>query len=65
LHHLPQTRSGTSNPALVPLVIRWGPDTSSDMLRRCAWCDEVQDWASGPDNMALLLDVWRRLHERD
>jgi len=27
---------------------------STDMLRRCAWCDEVRDWASEPDNMALL-----------
>jgi hypothetical protein len=24
--------------ALAPLIIRWGPDTSSDMLRRCARC---------------------------
>jgi hypothetical protein len=24
--------------ALAPLVIRWGSDTSSDMLRRCACC---------------------------
>ena len=26
---------------------------------------EVRDWASEPDNMALILEVWRRLHERD
>ena len=24
--------------AIAPLIIRWGPDTSSDMLRRCARC---------------------------
>jgi hypothetical protein len=24
--------------ALAPLIIRWGPDASSDMLRRCARC---------------------------
>jgi hypothetical protein len=24
--------------ALAPLIIRWGADTSSDMLRRCARC---------------------------
>jgi hypothetical protein len=24
--------------AFAPLVIRWGADTSSDMLRRCARC---------------------------
>jgi hypothetical protein len=24
--------------ALAPLVIRWGPEASSDMLRRCARC---------------------------
>jgi hypothetical protein len=24
--------------ALAPLVIRWGPDTSSDILGRCARC---------------------------
>jgi hypothetical protein len=24
--------------AIAPLVIRWGPDTSSDKLRRCARC---------------------------
>ena len=27
--------------------------------------DEVRDWASEPSNLALLLEVWRRLHERD
>jgi hypothetical protein len=32
---------------------------SSDDLR------EVRDWASEPNNMALLVEVWRRLHERD
>jgi Domain of unknown function (DUF4160) len=26
---------------------------------------EVRDWASEPNIMALLLEVWRRLHERD
>jgi hypothetical protein len=26
---------------------------------------EVQDWASLPENMALLLEVWRMLHERE
>src|SRR5215831_17335546 len=26
--------------ALAPLVIRWGPDTSSDVLRRCARCQK-------------------------
>jgi hypothetical protein len=30
LHHAPM--------ALVPLIIRWGADTSSDRLRRCARC---------------------------
>src|SRR5882672_9482186 len=29
-HHAPM--------ALAPLIIRWGPDTSSDMLRQCARC---------------------------
>lgn len=29
-HHAPML--------LAPLVIRWGPDTSSDKLRRCARC---------------------------
>ena len=24
--------------ALAPLIIRWGPDASSDMLRQCARC---------------------------
>jgi hypothetical protein len=24
--------------ALAPLIIRWGPDTSSEMLRQCARC---------------------------
>jgi len=56
-HHAPM--------ALAPLVIRWGPDMSTDMLRRCTRHDEVRDWASEPDNMALLLEVWGRLHERD
>jgi hypothetical protein len=27
--------------------------------------DEVRDWASEPANLALLLEVWRRLHELD
>jgi hypothetical protein len=26
--------------AFVPLIIRWGPDTSSDLLRRSARCTE-------------------------
>jgi len=26
--------------------------------------DEVRDWASEPANLALLLEVWRRLDER-
>jgi hypothetical protein len=26
--------------ALAPLVIRWGPDTSGDVLRRCARCQK-------------------------
>jgi hypothetical protein len=30
LHHAPM--------ALVPLIIRWGAETSSDRLRRCARC---------------------------
>ena len=51
--------------ALAQWIIRWGPDSSSDMLRRCAWRDEVRDLASEPDKMALLPEVWRRLHERD
>jgi len=25
--------------SLAPLIIRWGPDASSDMLRRCARCN--------------------------
>jgi len=29
-HHAPM--------ALAPLIIRWGPDTSRDKLRRCARC---------------------------
>src|SRR5262245_6455512 len=29
-HHAPM--------ALAPLIIRWGPDTSSDVLRQCARC---------------------------
>jgi hypothetical protein len=29
-HHAPM--------ALAPLIIRWGPDASSDMLRACARC---------------------------
>jgi hypothetical protein len=29
-HHAPM--------ALVPLIIRWGPNTSSDRLRQCARC---------------------------
>jgi hypothetical protein len=27
--------------------------------------DEVRDWASEPANLALLLEVWRKLHELD
>ena len=27
--------------------------------------DEARDWASEPANLALLREVWRRLHERD
>jgi hypothetical protein len=26
---------------------------------------EVRDWASLPANMALLMETWRKLHERD
>jgi hypothetical protein len=26
---------------------------------------EVRDWASVPENMVLLMETWRRLHERD
>jgi len=50
--------------ALAPLVIRWGPDTSGDMLRQCARCTYVRQAnrvRMGEDAMAK----WEAMDERD
>jgi hypothetical protein len=45
LHHAPM--------AIAPLVIRWGPDASSDMLRQCARCLKC-----GHKGASLQLPSW-------
>jgi hypothetical protein len=45
LHHSPM--------AIAPLIIRWGPDASSDMLRRSARCSKC-----GAKGATLMLPSW-------
>jgi hypothetical protein len=45
LHHSPT--------AIAPFVIRWGPDASSDMLRRSARCSKC-----GAKGATLMLPSW-------
>lgn len=44
--------------ALAPLIIRWGPETSGDMLRRCARCTKCGH--KGATAAAPRLDRERR-----
>lgn len=47
--------------ALAPFVIRWGPDASSDMLRRCARCQKCGHKGAtlqGPGWMANGVADW-------
>jgi hypothetical protein len=39
--------------AIAPLIIRWGPDASSDMLRRSARCSKC-----GTQGATLMLPSW-------
>jgi hypothetical protein len=39
--------------AIAPLVIRWGPDASSDTLRRSARCSKC-----GAKGATLMLPSW-------
>ena len=39
--------------ALAPFIIRWGPDASSDMLRRCARCQKC-----GHRGATLQVPAW-------
>jgi Domain of unknown function (DUF4160) len=53
----------------------WGPDSKCSveietlelLIGRVSRKDlrEVRDWASVPENKTLLMEAWRRLHERD
>ncbi|MBI1243751.1 MAG: hypothetical protein GC202_02005 [Alphaproteobacteria bacterium] len=53
--HCTNPRCGRSRPvALAPFIIRWGPDTSSDALRRNALC-----LACGGRGANLILPSWR------
>jgi hypothetical protein len=45
LHHAPM--------AIAPFVIRWGPEASSDMLRRSARCSKC-----GAKGATLMLPSW-------
>jgi hypothetical protein len=46
--------------ALAPLIIRWGPDASSDMLRqsaRCARCGRKGATLTGPSWVGLDIGL--------
>jgi hypothetical protein len=43
--------------AFVPFIIRWGPDASSDMLRRSAHCTKC-----GRKGAALQHPSWAGMH---
>lgn len=60
-HHAPVT--------FVPLMIRWGRNASSDMLRRCAKCTvcghkgatlQHPGWVDTDFSRSLVSDVWRQ-----